>query len=93
MLHIHFTRGKKVLIIFASFNKNPKRVFQDRILKQPYEENTLNSLNIFMAFDKLEPSNFKGKCKTSHLKGSIKNCPTPRPSLTETIKQEMLLSL
>lgn len=26
-----------------------------------------------MAFDKLEPSNFMGRCKIYHLKGSIKS--------------------
>lgn len=73
VIHTFYKGKKKVLIIFASFNKKTKTVFQDRILKHPHEENTLKSLNIFMAFDKLEPSNFMGRCKIYHLKGSIKN--------------------
>lgn len=35
--------------------------------------NTLNSLDAFMAFDTLEPSNFIGRYKIYYLKGSIKD--------------------
>lgn len=44
-LHLHaHTIRKNVLIIFASLKKNPETVFQYRILKHQYEENTKYSI-------------------------------------------------
>lgn len=72
MLYVHTTRKKK-LIIFVSFNRKPKQCFETEFSNTHMRKNTLNSLNIFMAFDKLEPSNFMGRCKIYHLKRSIKS--------------------
>lgn len=70
-----YTTPKKVLIIFASLEKKPHQYFNTEFSNTNMKKilNTLNSLNVFMAFEKPEPSNFMGRCKTYHLKGSIKS--------------------